>query len=280
MNSDVVIITKDRPDRIEYAMKQVFRKLDFHKLIVVDGSEILPPVYSKIKSDRFILIHAPNVKLGYARQLGLEKTSTEHVAYFDDDLIYPSTWLKDMLQFIKESPDEVAGASSRIVRAPNLEHPLMRMGLAVNCHKQKGHSGGGCILNRDKVLSVGGWNPYIHRGEDLDLSLRLSSKGFTWIRNGKTFAYHPMTIVEWCRGARANGRAAVYLFQYVKPYKILIKKLIELFIQPFRFSWRVKSLLIIPAKFSISLFSLIGFNEGLREYKKTGSLYRGESKYQ
>lgn len=262
---DVVICTKDRPRHIVNMIKQVHDKIPYSQLIIVDGSreysslyELMPPFVKNLK-----VIHKPDVLLGNARQIGTGQCTSDTIIYFDDDLVIPWNWYSRMQDFYKSKPKDVAAVSSRVVRGSQVNDVIFKTFTNIHSHNVEGHSGGCVLIDRRRLLKAGGWNRKIHRGEDYELSLRLKEKGYRWVRNSLTFAYHPTTIMGLYRGMKENEKGAARItIDHGRLRRHLFKHIVELTVQPLRLTVRNKNIEVLPFYFFLRLFSLIGLMEG------------------
>ena len=70
--------------------------------------------------------------------------------------------------------------------------------------RNSGGSGGASIYDRQKVLDVGNFDPNIHRGEDMELELRIIANNQKWVKSTKTEAFHPMDVKTFLSRAKSN----------------------------------------------------------------------------
>ena len=196
MVSDVVIITKDRYSQLTHAVQQAKNLNTVNKVIVVDSTE--NPDATFLESLNVPCYLTPNAKLGRARQTGLLHTSTSTVAFLDDDILVHKEWLTGM----NAALGDYGALSSRILFCDPL-HPQVRK--LSSYGRENASSSGAMLLDKAKVLSVGGWNGGVHYGEDYELSVRLKKAGLQWKTTNKVSCIHPCTCRQYINRAFQHG---------------------------------------------------------------------------
>jgi GT2 family glycosyltransferase len=201
---DVIIPTKERYHLLPRAVWQAKTMIPFNRVIVVDSSE--HPDLDFLRKLNVDYILTPNAKLGFARKSALSRATTDYVVSLDDDIIIEGDWFKNMLKHFDDPT--VAAANSHIAFFdPN--HP--ELAELFRHSRDSGASSGAMIMNRRKVLSIGGWNSQVHRGEDFELSLRLAKNGLKWKVAKDTQALHPVVCSEFIERAYMQGSGIVSL---------------------------------------------------------------------
>jgi len=198
LKSDVVIVTKDRPELLREAVAQVKKLIDFNCVIVVDSSENPDRTLFDVK-----FLSTPNATLGFARQQGLKVAESEYVIFLDDDIKLAEDWYPKMLEFIEGSDDDVLVVNSRIVFGYK-SNPIIQK-LHSKSNRDEGGSIGISMLKREQVLALGGFNVHVHRGEDLELYMRLRQHGKRWLCQREAVAYHHCTFKRYIDRAIYDG---------------------------------------------------------------------------
>jgi len=256
MIMDVVIVTKDRYNLLPKAVFQAKNLTD--NVIVVDSTEHADIPLLKSLKVNFIL--TPNAKLGYARQKGLLKTVTDQVAFLDDDIHVNAQWLT---QSLKQLTNAKTAAVSPLIIFHDPKHPeLAQLSL---CGRSAGASSGAVILDRNKVLSVNGWNVDVHFGEDFELAMRLRKHGFEWKRNINIYALHPITYSEWLYRGYTHGYGLASL-NTVSPFYLFLRAFGSTIIMPFFYFLRSKSVKVFKAYFLFRLNFLLGLMEAMKQH--------------
>jgi glycosyltransferase involved in cell wall biosynthesis len=140
--------------------------------------------------------------LGYARQLTVENSSGDFIAFVDADQSLHPTWLKEALNELLSCPDIVAvrGAQGLTLGLPvqaALENYLKFVEDRETDREAdvKYFAIGGSLFRKTPIVGVGGFNSlFTVAAEDTDLAVRLAKAGWR-ILNSKTaiFYHHPRT---------------------------------------------------------------------------------------
>jgi len=245
---DVVICTKDRSHLLLDAVKQISSHVE--NIVVVESSgkpewEVLASYPKELFNDLGLAsklhVHmTPNVKLGCARQVGLEKAVSDYVFFIDDDIILDKNCFVTMFKTLLSDPKIVA-VSGRVVYGYASDKVLFKLYRSGNPPK-RGGSGGLTVLDRKKVLELGGFNKDIHWGEDMELCERVWNNGFKWVRERNAVGYHRCSFKESLMRAKRNGEGFTVLWKYGT--LSFFKSAMRLFARSF----------IMPIYYAISLF--------------------------
>ena len=190
---DIVIISKNRFSLCYKQVKRIYESgIKYNKIIVVESSEKFPSGYIKeLYKMNVLLLKTPNATLGKARQTGLKSCTTDYIFMIDDDIIFEDSFIKDCYNAIRkyELIDNVFALSPIIIFGD--DEDIKRIFRAKN--DKEGVSGGCCILNRNKLLKIKGYNVDVHIGEDAELFYRGKLSGYKWIRKHDISVNHPLT---------------------------------------------------------------------------------------
>ena len=206
---DVVICTKDRPHSLPKAVNQVRKEIPHNEIIIVESSE--QPNMKVLKDLGCKLVFTPNVKLGCARQVGLEKATNDYVFFIDDDITLEKHCFTYM--FRRLADPYVVGVSGRVVYGYRSNEILFNLYLHGRPPKSGG-SGGLALLKRKEVLALGGYNRDIHWGEDAELCARLEKNGLKWVRELSAVGYHKCSFREALQRAKRNGSGHIVLWRF------------------------------------------------------------------
>lgn len=207
---DVIICSKDRSSFLPVAINQVKSLIPYHTIIVVESSE--KPNLPLLESLDVKLILTPNALLGVARQRGLQATSTDLIVFLDDDITIEPDWFPKMKATLDLNPEALA-VSSEIIYGWQSD-PILEKLFRKSIREAAGGSIGISLFKRKELLAIGGFNPLIHRGEDTELNLRMSSKGLKWIRAVHALAYHPLTMKEFIKKAKENVAGWILIWNH------------------------------------------------------------------
>lgn len=256
MVSDVVIITKDRYPQLMQAVQQAKNLNDANNIVVVDSTE--HPNTQLLNTLDASCFLTPNAKLGYARQTGLLHTSTTLVAFIDDDIITENDWLTKMAASI----GSYGAVSSRILfhdpKCPEVKK-LSSYG------RENAASSGAVILDKAKVLSVGGWNGGVHYGEDYELSIRLKKAGMPWKTTNNVTCIHPCTRAQYMNRAFHHGYGLLDVIPSTIHSRVflLMRCLCSALVMPFYYGLRSRDSSIFKLYLLYRWLYFLGYFKGL-----------------
>ena len=195
----VVICSKDRPQNLLRCIQMVDRLIPCDKIYVFEGS--LKPNWKVLDllKDKFgvEVVLVPYLKFGAVRNLSMTTCKTDFVAMIDDDIHLEKDWFYVLMEEFTDK--RVVAVSSKLI----FDDPVISKLSWANT-QTSGGSGGAAIYDRKAILKIGNFNKNIHRGEDMELELRIVASGQRWIKSNKTYALHPMYLQEFLSRAKAN----------------------------------------------------------------------------
>ena len=144
-------------------------------LIIQNGDPQIPPDWVSM-NPLIRCIHEPEKSIPKARNIGLNASQGNFIAYFDEDSVCPSGWLREALSFFQsknvgayQSPSKV---QDEIIRFE--ENYLSR-------HEFQGiifFDTAASLFRREALIDVGGFDESFKRVEDLDMGTKLSRRGW------------------------------------------------------------------------------------------------------
>ena len=180
---DVVIVTHNRPEYLRDAIISVISQSfsDYHCYVVSDYEpewEDLANYLLKLNDKRFRLIRNNKPGANPSRNKGLEASNSQIVAFLDDD----DTWHKDKLQkhvLLHSQKPGISYSYSSVFR-------FYDVGEIINFYSEATLREGGpafkalgpattsaVVVDREKALSVGGFDEALPAIQDWDLFYRL-----------------------------------------------------------------------------------------------------------
>jgi len=243
MPVDVVICSKDREALCWAQIAQIRKKIPHGRIIVVDGSE------QPYDLDGVVHLSMPNIKLGPARNMGLEHVETPETLVLDDDLIYGPTFYATLSKHLNSSK-EVAAVSG-MVQWGYPDHKTM-MRLHSN-PRSIGHSGGCALFKTDILKKLGGYHPEMHRGEDSELFYRLRKHGYKWLRVPEPVG-HPCTVRQYLTRNMHNPEGIIETWKSGSApiAEILARRTLRPLIMPFYYAWKARDVKVYPLYFASS----------------------------
>ena len=137
------------------------------------------------------IAHEHNVKVlrqrhsgqGAARNKGVDEAHADIIAFLDADDVATNSWLKEVVPFLNDGEIVAVGCSHDLLNKDNdfvkiawLER-YFRHSYSPERTNHLGASG--CIYNKSVFKEIGGFDPRMSPAEDMDLSIRVASKGYT-----------------------------------------------------------------------------------------------------
>lgn len=150
------------------------------ELLVVDASGE-DRVRGLLDGSELVRVVVANQRLtaGAARQLGTREASADWIAYCDDDDLWAPTKLQKQLEAAGDArpwvfTGLVCFAADRSIIWSAAASLAEDMHAALLKGNRVPGGGSSCLVHRDLVDEVGGWDPELRNSEDWDLFIRLS----------------------------------------------------------------------------------------------------------
>lgn len=180
------------------SLQENTRGIAYHVYVVNNGAPDSCDWIDHPKTD----VLQPGCNLGWERALqrGLDYANSNLALFLNDDTLFLRTqrdWLKRLVADLDDPMVAAAGPSSNMVAGPqSTAAPLTGLRYAAR------YLIGFCLLIRRSSLdAVGGIDTTLPGGDDLDLSIRLRTHGYTLICDRGVFVYH----FGFTTGTRVHG---------------------------------------------------------------------------
>jgi len=232
---DVVICTKNRSHLLEGCISRLSKLIPYNQLYIYEGSEhpnwkVLDKISDEYPTKTVIV--PSTMKFGAVRNLAIKTSNADYVAMIDDDIILANKWFTELMKAFTD--DKVVAVCCSLL----FQHPIIGK-LSIANTRTSGGSGGASIYDRQKVLDVGNFNENIHRGEDMELELRIVASGQKWVRNTKTYAFHPITMKEFLSRAKANVVGWDFIMRESKHRTVfIVKRFGSTLVMPIYYFWK------------------------------------------
>ena len=231
---DVVVCTKDRPQNLSKCISMIRNLIPYGKVFVFEGStEPNWKILNELK-ERFDIevVLVPFLKFGAVRNLIMETCKSDYVAMVDDDIRLKPDWFKVLMREFNDP--SVVAVSSKLI----FENKLISK-LSWSNKRTSGGSGGAAIYDRNAVLELGNFDANVHRGEDMELELRIHAAGKQWLKTHKTWAYHPTTDREFLDRPKANVVGWDFIMQNSEHRtRFMAKRFASTFVMPVYYFWK------------------------------------------
>jgi glycosyltransferase involved in cell wall biosynthesis len=215
----VIVPVKNGAATIEKCLESIFsQSLPPAEVIVVDNGSQDETIRKAGLFPVKILIQNFG-RIGAARQMGLENSSGEYVAFTDSDCIPCKDWLRELFHAFDQGVAGVGGAIKNIgdglwINSINLTQDTFIGGgrsIQARLYKNKTYvksiSGCNAMYRRKDLIDIGGFNIYLTGADETELNHRLVK-----LKKGKLL-YIPEALI--LHDHRRNlGRFAVNMYRY------------------------------------------------------------------
>jgi len=166
------------------------------ELIFVDGKSVDRSVEIAKRFEALVVSDSGN-GLGYARHIGVEKSSGEFIGFIDSDIVAKPQWIQVMLAALNDPV--IAGAEDSYecgnphFLPARLECFSWKL-FAKRRRKvkfQRAIGTANSMWRRSALIQVGNFDPaFRHTAEDVDISYRLRMAGFKLVKLYDPISYH------------------------------------------------------------------------------------------
>lgn len=260
---DIVVCTKDRPDKLVGCTPRFKHQIPHESFTVYEGStHPSKPVIELLEQKENVHFeYVPHELFGAVRKAALERSTADYVAMVDDDIYLSKDWFNGLMAEFSDA--DVVAVSSKLVFTGD---PIVQK-LSYANRRTSGGSGGAAIYNRKAVLDLGNFSGGIHRGEDMELELRINAAGKKWKKSQSVYALHPVgNIKEFLGRPGANVVGWNYIMMYSR-YKWLFmaKRFASTFVMPIYYLWQTGDLRASGVWFIFKLKAMFAFLSGRYE---------------
>lgn len=174
----VVIPTHDRANLIGRAVASVLNQTfaDFEVIVIDDGStDSTQAVLTTIKDDRLKVIHLPTAGgAGRARNIGVAQATAPAVTFLDDDDEFVLTRLEALLGEFDQGWAFVTSGLVFIKPDGGCVKRFAPRHITADALLYKTNFGVSALVDRDRFLSLGGFDESLTSSQDHDLWLRMT----------------------------------------------------------------------------------------------------------
>jgi glycosyltransferase involved in cell wall biosynthesis len=208
----VIINTLNRASHVKALLKDLEQQTyPYFEIVVVNGpsNDNTKEVLEKYKN-RIKIISCPEANLSMSRNIGIEHSAGNYVAFIDDDAL-PSDerWLENFVLFIVCHSDKNIGAIGGPVKHRNTQHYEFKNGATSDYGMQifreeelkthvldgkrwvQGVPGGNNITSKEALYDIGGFDErFIYYLDETDMCIRLARKGYFIANNPASYIRH------------------------------------------------------------------------------------------
>lgn len=207
----VVVLTKNSQKHLKECLKSILLQeyLDFEVIIVdamsIDGTYSILAHYSRLSDVPFQIVCMPSdTSIGKARQVGVEKSTGEIIAFIDSDveLSHPN-WFENMMRPLVEGyrniPPNIIGGVQTLSKTKSTD-PLVLKWIhsrfdynddIIDKNHYEMVGTGHILIRKDLIEKAGGFRD-IMSSEDLDMTRKIMEMGykFIYLPEEKVYHYH------------------------------------------------------------------------------------------
>ncbi len=191
MEIDVIIPTYNNNQQLNAAIGSIIGAGGFqpvHIIVINNGDDDL----TKIQNKNITVINS-ETNLGWTGgiKLGLEKSKSKYVVFANDDILIPLSscrWLQKFRQTL-DFHEDVAGIGPSSNCAMGMQN-IFNGSHILNIQPAPFLIGFCMCLRRSMLDEVGGVDVDFQTGDDIDLAIRLRSKGYILTYHPLIFIYH------------------------------------------------------------------------------------------
>lgn len=208
----VIINTLDRARHLEELLAALERQTyPYFEIVAVNGpskddtAEVLARYGDRIKT-----FSCPAANLSMSRNIGIENSSGDYVAFIDDDALpCDDYWIENFIHYIIANRQMNIGAVGGPVKHRDTEHYEFKNGATSDYGFQifreeelkshllngkrwvQGVPGGNNLVSKKALYEIGGFDErYIYYLDETDMCIRLARKNYTIVNNPVNYIKH------------------------------------------------------------------------------------------
>jgi len=254
----IIIPVYNRPDEVDELLESLTLQTysDFEVLLIEDGSSLKCDLIAKKYEDELNVRYyfKENSGRSETRNYGMERAEGEYFVFFDSDCVIPPFYFEKIKNRLAENytdsyggPDKADESFSDLQKA--ISFSMTSFLTTGGIRGSKGAKMEKFVprtfnmgFSKEVYQTVGGFKDMF--GEDIDLSLRIRSKGYTCQLISDAFVYHKrrVSLRSFYRQVHVFGMARISLYLlhpssmklvHTLPALFTIASVIILFLAPF-----------------------------------------------
>lgn len=241
----VIVLTKNSQAYINPCLHSVIKQsLPPSEIIVIDNNSKDNTV--KIVKNYPVKVYSHSGNIAQGRNLGLKKSKGQYVAFIDSDCIAGKHWLKHLSDGINLKADIIGSQGNSVIANPKnnlawIEEEFFQrfQKNSLSDHFYSLLDTKNCLLVKNKVVSLGGFDESLIAAEDQDLGLRIYDKGYKiqYVATANVQHFHQTSLRGMLRKKTRDNTGVIMLsLKRRDTHKLLVmfKELVLMF-TPFLF---------------------------------------------
>ncbi|MGV8962042.1 MAG: glycosyltransferase [Candidatus Saccharimonadaceae bacterium] len=225
----IIVPVYNRPDEVNELLESLTLQThtDFEIILVEDGSTIKCDLIAQKYSDKLHIryYYKENTGRSETRNFGIEKAGGEYLVFFDSDCVIPSLYFEKIKNTLNKNytdsyggPDKADKSFSDLQKAISFSMTSFlttggirgAKGIKMEKFVPRTFNMG---FSKEVYNTVGGFKDMF--GEDIDLSLRIRSQGYSCQLISDAFVYHKrrVSLNSFYRQVHVFGMARISLYK-------------------------------------------------------------------
>ncbi len=197
MHVDVVMLTKNSERLLRKCLASIYSNVPVNKLIVVDGystDDTIKILTEYREKHGNIVIIQDNGTRGFARQLALEKVTTDWFMFVDSDVILCDSWFAKATELID---DDVGAVWGMEIWSVLKNSKILKLFERINLKIFEKRGGTHDLLVRRKAIEDIQIPNQLHTYEDSYIKAHICKKGYKVIPTYKPYCIHHRPEDVW-----------------------------------------------------------------------------------
>lgn len=221
----VIVVVKNGEKTITQCLDSLFAQDQVgeqYEVIVVDGGS-RDKTLSLVEKYPVKIIKDEGGSISHGRNLGVQASRGEFVAFTDSDCVVQGDWLRSLIKELQSRSDIIALGGPNLINDSDfplskvigyMQETFLGSGGSPQSHAIKGpryvYSLPNCnVMYKKQVFNEETFDDGLNVGEDCDLNYRLRKRGYSFLYfpNAVVWHYRPSNLKDFCHKMFAYGNA-------------------------------------------------------------------------